>query len=1269
MATAAAAVASSTVSVKLNGIATLLTKGRLIKSLRKAGVVPAVPVICWHPDVLSSGGRCRVCVCKMDGKIVTACTTDVREGAVIETDSADLRDLRDGALALIPNAAVVSPTLRSRFHKELAPNDPPTGTTTPLASPPVPVQHRDAATSVDAAANGTPMMRPKTKYIIRHPERCVHCNLCVQVCQQVQGLGAIEDIRREAPPPERNDDGSEGEPTETITTFQDIPLSESECVSCGQCINVCPTGALEEASEIDIAQEAIGDPSKIKVVQFAPSVRVALAEEFGYAPGTRSLTLEMVAACRQLVQGRPDEMFVFDTNFAADLTIIEEGYELLERLRRSLTGKRKLGPHHMETALPMITSCSPGWVLFCEKNYHDLLPNLSSCKSPQQMSGAVTKHIWSKRRGIDPKNITSISIMPCVAKKAEKERPEFATHGVPDVDVVLTTREFATLLRQNGLDPTKVAPQPFDQPFGMASGAGLIFGATGGVMEAALRTAYVVVTGRAVPFRHLDVLPVRGMEGVKEATIHLEHVLPEYEFLEGVDLRVAVVHGVSNARKLMDRLRECQERSLPPPYHFIEVMCCPGGCIGGGGQPKPTSMDIKQQRAALIYAEDAALPLRLSHENPEVAQLYKDALLEPLGDLSHHILHTTYTPKDVESSSFTATPEAKDVRVNILHQFPKTRANVTNVFSEIVDRFGYVSDVALATTANHVGATPVVLEGVISHYHFFPRHPPTIRHPESGRTSALYLCECANCRLRGAGKIKAYLQEKRIPYHNVSWLGWCVTGAPAAMVKHTGDPNVHMLLNLDPSGDGRLEKVWEVNCPAPTQTADALAAKNDPLGNTGGYQLLSLQRFDPNAVSLLRNISLSDEDKQYFQSTGCCPVSRKGWSMDPEAIIDEIKASMLRGCGGAGFPTHLKWRAVRKQPDSLGKIVVINADEGLPSTFKDLHLMADPACRMRLISGACLAAHVVGARSIVMYLRYEYKNLRPALLAAFQLYTTKLNPHIGRASSSLPLAFDVVLGGGPYVCGEETALFESVEGQMPQARSLRNIFPTEHGLFGKPTLVGNVETFSWIPSIVYRGAAAFASPIKTSSPLQLPLGNGGFGAKLLSICGDSTRPKLAEFPLGTPLKTILTETADLPLAEIAAVEVGGILEPLVSLGTQAAADLDRPLTLDGSANSLPAGGSVVVFSKKNFDERQIFTAKGKFCHVESCQLCAPCRDGSRVMRRNIGDILQGTLSPVKRNALSELAAAMECSSNCGHGKGCGKLVQSMLRHSANLSPK
>jgi NADH-quinone oxidoreductase subunit G/NADP-reducing hydrogenase subunit HndD len=365
-----------------------------------------------------------------------------------------------------------------------------------------------------------------------------------------------------------------------------------------------------EKSYVDEVWNALADPEKHVIVQTAPAVRVAIGEEFGLAPGSVS-TGKLVAGLRRLGFDA-----VFDTDFAADLTIMEEGYELIHRLQTGGT-------------LPLITSCSPGWIKFIEHNFPQLLPHLSTCKSPQQMFGAVAKTYYADKIGLPPEKIYVVSIMPCTAKKFEAQRPEMGRNGIPDVDAVLTTRELGKMMKEAGIDFTRLPDEDYDDPLGISTGAGVIFGATGGVMEAALRTAVEVITKKELA--DINFTQVRGLEGVKEATIDVD----------GLQLKVAVAHGLANARKLMEKLAAGEA-----DYHFIEIMACPGGCIGGGGQPFPVDREVRQARINGIYRADESLPLRKSHENPAVQQLYKEFLGEPLGEKSHELLHTTYTPRN-----------------------------------------------------------------------------------------------------------------------------------------------------------------------------------------------------------------------------------------------------------------------------------------------------------------------------------------------------------------------------------------------------------------------------------------------------------------------------------------------------------------------------------------------------------------------------------------------------------------------------------------------
>ena len=446
------------------------------------------------------------------------------------------------------------------------------------------------------------MVDDSAPHMIRDNSKCILCRRCVGVCENVQGIGVIGANAR-------------GFSTYIGQAF-DMGLGETSCVSCGQCIAVCPTGALTEKDNTDDVFAALADPTKHVFVQTAPSVRAALGEEFGLPIGT-NVEGKMAAALRRLGFEK-----VFDTDFAADLTIMEEAHEFLDRVKNG-------------GVLPLITSCSPGWVKYCEHYFPDMTENLSSCKSPQQMFGAMLKTYYAEKAGIDPKDIVSVSIMPCTAKKFEIGRDDQDAAGVADVDISLTTRELARMIRRVGLDFTDLPDEGFDDPLGESTGAGVIFGATGGVMEAALRTAVETLTGETL--ESLDFTEVRGTKGIKEATYHVA----------GMDINVAVASGLGNARTLLNKVKSGEAR-----YHFIEIMGCPGGCVNGGGQPQqPGSVrnftDIRALRAKALYDQDAAMPIRKSHENPSIKRLYEEFLGEPGSHKAHELLHTTYVKRSV----------------------------------------------------------------------------------------------------------------------------------------------------------------------------------------------------------------------------------------------------------------------------------------------------------------------------------------------------------------------------------------------------------------------------------------------------------------------------------------------------------------------------------------------------------------------------------------------------------------------------------------------
>ncbi len=562
-----------------------------------------IPTLCNHPD-LCVAGNCRVCVVEQKGArtLVASCAMPASEGMEIYTNSLKVRNARKHIVELLLSEHRSDCT---KCYKN---------------------QNCELQTLANEFAFGDHVFLDLTidkKYqvdrsspsFIKDDSKCIRCQRCVRTCSELQYISAIGVANKGA--------------HQKISSFHDKPMSHVVCTNCGQCVNRCPTGALVEKTYIDMVWDAIYDPDKHVVVQTAPAVRVALGEDLGYDPGER-VTGKMVTALRQLGFDS-----VLDTDFSADLTIMEEGTELLTRLKKILVDKDP------GTKVPMFTSCSPGWIKFIEHKYPELLSNLSTCKSPQQMFGALAKTYFAKKKNIDPANIVSVSIMPCTAKKYEADRPEMWSSGYKDIDYVLTTRELAVMIKQAGIDFRNLEGSHYDSVMGDSTGAAVIFGATGGVMEAALRTAYEIVTGREVPFTNLNITPVRGMDGVKEASIKIENCTNDWKFLEGAELKVAIGHGLVNANKLMKQVRDGIS-----PYHFIEIMACPGGCLGGGGQPIPTSMEIRQKRMDAIYSEDVHMPLRKSHENPDVIAIYKEYLDKPNSHKSHELLHTHYVERD-----------------------------------------------------------------------------------------------------------------------------------------------------------------------------------------------------------------------------------------------------------------------------------------------------------------------------------------------------------------------------------------------------------------------------------------------------------------------------------------------------------------------------------------------------------------------------------------------------------------------------------------------
>ena len=577
-----------TVKLKINGLDVEVPEGtNLLNAAKQAHV--KIPSLCYHPD-LPAWAACGICVVKVKGlnKLVRACTAPAAEGQEIVTHDPELWAIRRTVIELIlsthPDDCLQCPRNNNCELQRLAAEF-------GIREAPFGKRLRDLPED------------DSTGSLILNPEKCILCGRCAAVCQQMQGVWALEFIGR-------------GEKSR-IAPAADVTLNESPCIKCGQCSAHCPVGAIYEHSHAKEVYAAVNDPTKHCVVQIAPAVRVALGEDFGYEPGTL-LTGKIYAALRRLGFDA-----VFDTNFGADLTIMEEGTEFIERFV------------HGKGELPLITSCCPSWTDYMEKFAQDFIPNFSTAKSPQAMVGALTKTYYAEKMGIDPKDLFVVSIMPCTAKKFEIQRSaEMSSSGQQDIDISLTTRELCRMIKSAGIDFRNLPEdERVDSLLGDYTGAGTIFGVTGGVMEAALRTAHWALTKERLP--SMELKDIRGLDGVKEATLKVA----------GKDVRVAVAHCMGNIEKVLDKVRDARAKGKETPYHFIEVMACRGGCVGGGGQPYGATDEIRKQRAAGIYRDDEKSAFRCSHENPMVQKLYADFLGAPLGKKSHQLLHTGYSKR------------------------------------------------------------------------------------------------------------------------------------------------------------------------------------------------------------------------------------------------------------------------------------------------------------------------------------------------------------------------------------------------------------------------------------------------------------------------------------------------------------------------------------------------------------------------------------------------------------------------------------------------
>ncbi|MBO4902942.1 MAG: iron hydrogenase small subunit [Lachnospiraceae bacterium] len=576
------------ITLKINNVEVSAPEGSTILEAARLAQIE-IPTLCFLKEI-NEIGACRMCVVEVKGarSLVTACVYPITEGMEVFTNTPKVVASRKKTLEL----------LLSNHEKKCL---------SCIRSESCELQKlcKDYGIEDENKYDGErPQYELDTSaaHMVRDNNKCILCRRCVAACEKTQGIGVIGANER-------------GFKTYIGSVF-DFDLADTSCVSCGQCISACPTGALYEKDSTDEVFAAIADPEKYVVVQTAPAVRAGIAEEFGNPIGTNGEG-KMIAALRRLGFDK-----VFDTNFSADLTIMEEANELLERVKGG-------------GVLPMITSCSPGWVKYCEHYYPDLLDHLSSCKSPQQMFGAITKSYFAEKMGIDKEKIVMVSIMPCTAKKFEIGRDDQDANGVPDVDIALTTRELARMIKKAGIRFNDLPDEDYDHPLGDHSGAGVIFGATGGVMEAALRTAVETLTGEEL--KALDFQEVRGTAGIKEASYPVA----------GMDVKVAVASGLSNAKILLDKIRKGEA-----DYQFIEIMCCPGGCVNGGGQPQVpgyvrNTVDVRAKRAAVLYDLDKNAPVRKSHEVPEIKKLYDEYLGKPGSEKAHHLLHTSYVKREV----------------------------------------------------------------------------------------------------------------------------------------------------------------------------------------------------------------------------------------------------------------------------------------------------------------------------------------------------------------------------------------------------------------------------------------------------------------------------------------------------------------------------------------------------------------------------------------------------------------------------------------------
>ncbi|MDH6343689.1 NADP-reducing hydrogenase subunit HndD [Parabacteroides sp. PFB2-12] len=675
-----------TIKLTIDNKAVEVEKGAtLLDAAKKIGI--RIPTLCHlnlHEfEYKNEPGACRICVVEVEGRrnLAPACKTTCMEGMVVQTYSPRVINARKTVMELIlsnhPSDCLICSKNENCELQKVAYD----------------LHMRESRFSGHRISH----RKDRSESIVRDMSKCIMCRRCETMCNSIQTVGTLSAVDR----------GFES----LVQTPFDRNIADSSCTYCGQCVAVCPVGALSGRSHTQYVLDMLADPTKTVIVQTAPAVRTALGNDFGFLPGTL-VTGKMVAALRQLGFD-----YVFDTDFAADLTIMEEGTELLGRLGGYLNGDK-------EVKIPLMTSCCPGWVNFVEKNYPELSDHLSTAKSPQQMFGAIAKTYFAEKLGIKREDLVVVSIMPCLAKKYEASRPEFAVDGNPDVDVSIYTRELARLIRYANIDFRNLPDSDFDQPLGESTGASVIFGTTGGVMEAACRTAYEVHTKKTLGDVNFECL--RGLNGIKSATIDFD----------GVPVKVGIANGLGNARAMIEEVKNGTS-----PYHAIEIMACPGGCINGGGQPfHHGDINVIKRRASALYKEDADKARRKSHENPYIISLYKEYLGEPCGPLSHKLLHTHYYDRRPKLPNGKA-QELKE----ICARFNNDPGELINVLHAAQGKFGYIPQEVQEVIAAELNIPVSKVYGVVSFYSFFTMTPKG-KYPIS-------ICMGTACYVRGAEKV------------------------------------------------------------------------------------------------------------------------------------------------------------------------------------------------------------------------------------------------------------------------------------------------------------------------------------------------------------------------------------------------------------------------------------------------------------------------------------------------------------------------------------